>query len=243
VRPVDARANEGNASGADPRPSLFYLFAGGATWPVIHGLYRYKAYGVEQVPSRGGFVLAANHHSNFDPWPLGAAFFPHRYLRFMTKSELFWWPLKVLLYWGGAFPVRRGKADVEAIQTGVQLCQSGHIVVMFPEGTRRQKGLRKNLAAKARGGAAMIALRAGVPLVPAAVFGTDRLIRFARLRVRFGPPIPLDDLKRLELREAAQIAHERLMEGIGRLETAAGQGGATSGDRGPDAVKDESGVD
>ena len=65
-------------------------------------------------------------------------------------------------------------------------------------------------------------LRAGVPLVPAAVFGTDRLIRFARLRVRFGPPIPLDDLKGLELREAAQIAHERLMGEIGRLETADG---------------------
>jgi 1-acyl-sn-glycerol-3-phosphate acyltransferase len=222
VRPVDARATGGNTSGSNPRPSLFYLFAGGTTWPVIRGLYRYKAYGVEQVPSRGGFVLAANHHSNFDPWPLGAAFFPHRYLRFMTKSELFWWPLKVLLYWGGAFPVRRGKADVQAIQTGVQLCQSGHIVAMFPEGTRRRKGQRKNPPAKARGGAAVIALRADVPLVPAAVLGTDRLNRFPRLRVRFGPPIPLDDLKGLELRRAAQIAHERLMREIGRLQAADG---------------------
>jgi 1-acyl-sn-glycerol-3-phosphate acyltransferase len=222
VRSVDAKLNGGNASGVNPRPSLFYLFAGGATWPVIRGLYRYKASGVEQVPSSGGFVLAANHHSNFDPWPLGAAFFPHRYLRFMTKSELFWWPLNVLLYWGGAFPVRRSKADVEAIQTGVQLCQSGHIIVMFPEGTRRRKGRRKNPASKSRRGAALIALRAGVPLVPAAVVGTDRLIRFARLQVRFGSPIPLEDLKGLELRAAAQIAHERLMGEIGRLETASG---------------------
>ncbi|HST16880.1 MAG TPA: lysophospholipid acyltransferase family protein [Gaiellaceae bacterium] len=201
------------------RPSAFYLFAGIVSWPVVYGLYRFKQRGYQDVPRAGGFVLASNHASNFDPWPLGAAFFPGRYLRFMTKSELFWWPLKVLLDWGGAFPVRRGEADVQAIQTAVELCRQGHVVVMFPEGTRRRKGLRKRAHPRARPGAALIALRAGVPLVPAAVLGTDRLARLAPLRVHYGAPIPLDDLQGVDLREAAQIATERLMTEIARLES------------------------
>ena len=201
-----------------PRPSPFYLFAGVVSWPVVYGLYRLRTRGAELVPSSGGFVLASNHNSNFDPWPLGAPFFPRRYLRFMTKSELFWWPLKVLLRAGGAFPVRRGAADVESIQTAVELCRAGHIVVMFPEGTRRAKGLRKRHAARAHAGAALIALRAGVPLVPAAVRGTDRLARFRRLRVVFGAPISLDDLASAEPRRAAEVATERLMAEIARLE-------------------------
>ena len=206
-------------AGAAPRPSRFYRFAGIVSWPVVFYLYRLKHRGHERVPAVGGFVLAANHNSNFDPWPLGAPFYPARYLRFMTKSELFWWPLKVLLEWGGAFPVHRKEADVQAIQTAVELCRCGHIVVMFTEGTRRRKGLRKRTRPKARPGAALIALRAGVPLVPAAVLGTDKLARLHPLRVHYGEPIPLDDLEGLELREAARIATERLMAEIARLES------------------------
>jgi 1-acyl-sn-glycerol-3-phosphate acyltransferase len=190
-------------------------------WPVVYGLYRFEYRGYEDVPAAGGIVLASNHNSNFDPWPLGAAFYPNRYLRFMTKSELFWWPLKVMLGWAGAFPVRRGEADVQAVQTAVELCREGHVVVMFPEGTRRRKGLRKRKHTKARAGAALIALRAGVPLVPAAVLGTDRLSRLARMRVYYGAPIPVDDLQGVELREAAQIVTERLMTEIARLESLA----------------------
>jgi 1-acyl-sn-glycerol-3-phosphate acyltransferase len=205
---------------APPRPSAFYFFAGIVTWPIVFGLYRCRASGFEHVPRAGGFVLASNHYSNFDPWVLAAPFFPRRYLRYMAKSELFWWPLKLLLRWIGAFPVRRGAADVDAIQTSVDLCRAGHIVVMFPEGTRRRKGLRKNVTLKPHAGAAMIALRAGVPLVPAAVIGTSSLTRFGRLRVCFGPSIPLDDLKNSGSRQAAQVASARLMAEIARLEAA-----------------------
>ena len=163
-------------------------------------------------------MLAANHWSNFDPWPLGLPLFPRRYLRFMAKSELFWFPLGALITVGGAFPVRRGLGDEEAIAKAVDLCRAGHVVVMFPEGTRRRKGLRKRHQAKAHTGAARIALLAGAPLVPAAIKGTDRLMRLGPLRVAYGEPIPVADLEGLEPARAAREATDRLMARIQELE-------------------------
>lgn len=200
------------------RPSPVYMLVALASWPVLYGLYRLRAKGREHLPE-GGYVLAANHNSSFDPWPLGLTLFPRRYLRFMGKSELFWTPLKQIVTAAGAFPVRRGERDAAALETAAQLCREGHIVVMFPEGTRRKKGMRKRYEARAHTGAARIALEAGVPLVPAGIVGTDRLGRLARLRVAYGPPVPLDDLAGRE--DAAQVATERLMAAIAELEASA----------------------
>jgi 1-acyl-sn-glycerol-3-phosphate acyltransferase len=188
------------------------------SWPVLYGLFRLRARGKEHLPD-GGYVLAANHNSNLDPWPLGLPLFPRRYLRFMGKSELFWTPFKQFATAAGAFPVRRGESDTAAIETATRLCREGHIVVMFPEGTRRKKGLRKRYQPKAHTGAARIALDAGVPLVPAGIVGTDRLGRFAQLRVAFGPPVALDDLAGSA--DAPRLATERLMAAIGELEASA----------------------
>ena len=198
-------------------PPPFYTFVGLASWPITKFLYRLKATGREHLPKEGGFVLAANHTSNFDPWPLGIPIFPRHTLRFMAKTELFNPILKPLLKAGGAFPVRRGEADYEAIETAVRLAREGEVVVMFPEGTRQRKGLRKKFEAKPHTGAARISLAAGVPLVPAAIKGTDKLARFGPLRVAYGPPIQVDDLKEMTPRDAAQIATDRLMQEIGRL--------------------------
>ena len=197
--------------------SPLYLLAGSISWPVVKVGFRLRARGIENLPD-GGFVLAANHTSNFDPWPLGIPLFPHRQLRFMAKSELFNPILKPILVGGGAFPVRRGQADLEAIGRAVVLVCDGEVVVMFPEGTRRKKGLRKKHEARAHTGAARIALTAGVPLVPAAIKGTDRLSRLAPLRVAYGRPIPLDDLRGREISPAAREATERLMAEIHELE-------------------------
>jgi 1-acyl-sn-glycerol-3-phosphate acyltransferase len=184
----------------------------------MHGLFRFRAEGVENLPRSGGFVLAANHTSNFDPWPLGMALWPDRFLRFMAKSELYWWPLGPVISAGGAFPVRRGERDIEAIRTAIELARGGDVIAMFPEGTRRAKGLRKKYQARAHTGAARIAFEADVPLVPAAISGTDRLARFGPLRVSYGKPIPVDDLRDHEPSVAAREATDRLMAEIARLE-------------------------
>jgi 1-acyl-sn-glycerol-3-phosphate acyltransferase len=197
--------------------SPLYLLAASISWPVVKVGFRLRARGTENLPD-GGFVLAANHTSNFDPWPLGIPLFPHRQLRFMAKSELFNPILKPILVGGGAFPVRRGQADVEAIDHAVDLVRDGEVVVMFPEGTRRKKGLRKKHEPRAHTGAARIALASGAPLVPAAIKGTDRLSRLAPLRVAYGRPIPLDDLRGQEIGPAAREATERLMAEIRELE-------------------------
>lgn len=198
--------------------SPLYLVAGSLSWPVVKGLYRLRARGLEHIPE-GGFVLAANHTSNFDPWPLGIPFLPKRQLRFMAKAELFNPILAPILLAGGAFKVRRGEGDVEAMRTAGELAQAGEIVVMFPEGTRSKKGLRKKHEARPHTGAARIALSAGVPLVPAAIGGTDRLSRLGPLSVAYGEPIDVSDLEGMETKRAAAIATERLMNAIEELKT------------------------
>ena len=197
-------------------PTAFYTFVGALSWPIMHGLFRLEAHGLENLPS-GGLVLAANHTSNFDPWPLGFPLWPQRQLYFMAKVELFNPILATPLRAAGAFPVRRGEHDVQSIETAVRLCREGKIVGMFPEGTRRAKGLRKKFRARPRAGSARIALAAGVPLVPVAIKGTDRLSRLPKLKVSYGKPIPVDDLAGQPPRDAAAEATRRMMAEIERL--------------------------
>jgi 1-acyl-sn-glycerol-3-phosphate acyltransferase len=203
------------------RPPPLYHAIAALSSPVLYGIFRLRASGRENLPASGGYVLACNHISNFDPWAVGLPLWPRRWLRFMAKSELYWWPAKHLLDAAGAFPVHRGLADVEAIETAVRLAREGNVVVMFPEGTRRAKGLVKKHQARPRTGAARIALEAGVPLVPAAVSGTDRLLALGPLRVAYGPSVDIDDLREIsDLRRDAQEATDRLMARIAELEAA-----------------------
>ncbi len=199
------------------RPSVAYLVVGLLSFPVLKLVFRASSRGKEHLPA-GGYVLSSNHWSNFDPWPLGLPLFPSRYLRFMAKSELFWFPLGPFITACGAFPVRRGEKDTVAVQKAIDLCREGQIVVMFPEGTRRRKGIRKRFEARWHTGAARVALGAGVPLVPAAVAGTESLRQLARLKVAYGPPIPLDDLAGAEPEHAAAVATARLRVAVEELE-------------------------
>ncbi len=203
-----------------PRPSSLYSLVAVLSWPVVRLAYRLRATGREHVPD-GGCVVAANHWSNFDPWPLGLPLFPRRFLRFMAKKELFWPPLGWIVRAGGGFRVDRGARDTQAIETAVALCREGHAVVMFPEGTRRSKGLRKRREARWHTGAARIALAAEVPLIPAGIAGTDRLGRLGPLRVAYGPQIETGDLGAMDDGEAAQVATDRLREAISALEQVA----------------------
>lgn len=214
------------ASGQGYSPTVksrTYHFVGAVSSGPIRRIFRFRSKGEENLPREGGFVLSANHSSNIDPWPLGIPLYPGRQLRFMAKSEMYRGPLKWILKGAGAFPVRRGMGDEEAIRKAVELAKSGEVVVIFPEGTRRNKGrikkhFNKKLRARPRSGAARVALLAGVPLVPAAIGGTESLMKLGPLRVAYGKPIDLSDLDGDDIRRSSKVATERLMEAIYELE-------------------------
>ena len=193
-----------------PQPTLLYSLIALLSWPIVRVVFRYRAFDRAKLPTDGGYVLAAGHASNLDPWALGLDLWPRRFLRFMAKSELFWFPLGPVLGAVGAFKVHRGQADRAAIATAVQLARDGHVIAMFPEGTRRRKGLRKRYEAQAHSGAARIAIEAGVPLVPTGIKGTDGLRRLQPWRVRYGSP--------LELGTDPAETTARLMDAIHELE-------------------------
>ena len=98
------------------RPTAVYNVIAVLSAPVLYGLFRLRARGRENLPAEGGYVLACNHVSSLDPWPLGLPLWPRRFLRFMAKSELYWFPLRLIVAGAGAFPVRRGQGDTVAIE-------------------------------------------------------------------------------------------------------------------------------
>jgi 1-acyl-sn-glycerol-3-phosphate acyltransferase len=166
---------------------LFYFFKALLTLLFIF-FNRWRVEGRENVPARGGVILASNHTSYADP-PLVGTACPRRVF-FMAKQELFRMPL---LGWliprVHSFPVRRGKGDRRALREAVRLLNRGEVVLIFPEGTRSPNGRLQPPEL----GAAMVALMSGAPVVPMALIGSDRLLpqhsplpRPAKVTVRFG---------------------------------------------------------
>jgi len=208
-------------SGPRVRMDAWQRFMGGLLWGPMKTLYRLQAEGVENLPAEGGYVLASNHLSNFDPWILAYPLWPRRRLRSMAKSELFNPVLAPLLRASGAFPVRRGGMDRDAYRTAVEIVRAGEVLLVFPEGARRAKGRWKGERRRrqqVQSGAARIALSAGGAIVPAALIGTDRLTRLGPVRVAFGAPLETDGLECRSRHEAAETLTGRLMTAIRELE-------------------------
>ena len=153
----------------------------------------HRAYGRERVPREGGLVVAANHFSWIDPPALGVA--SPRTLYFMAKVEAHRVPgLGQLMRSFGAFAVRRGESDRDAVRTMRQIVRDGNALGMFVEGTRQTSGV----PGVVQPGAAMVAIAEGVPLVPAAIHGSHewRLGNFKPVSVAFGEPMSFDGLPR-----------------------------------------------
>jgi perosamine synthetase len=194
-----------------------YRVVAGLARPVCGMLFRPDAQGLENVPASGGFVLSSNQLSNLDGFALAYTLYP-RQIRWMAKAELFVPVFGAIASKLGLFPVRRGEGDVGAVHTAVELARSGYAIGIFPEGTRRSKGLRKKHRARPHSGAARVALAAGVPLVPAAVVGTERLTAFRRWQIAFGEPVSVGDLP-AHPRLAAHEVTERVWTAISALES------------------------
>ncbi|MBQ7705854.1 MAG: 1-acyl-sn-glycerol-3-phosphate acyltransferase [Selenomonadaceae bacterium] len=151
-------------------------------------LFRPKIIGSENLPTTGGFILSANHVSNWDP-PVLATFI-EREVFYMAKEELF----KNAVFAAAirklhAFPVKRDSADKNAIKTAVKVLKDGGCLGIFPEGTRSKTGK----LGKAESGVSLIAAMTKAPIIPAAIINTDKIFsaetKFPRLAVVYGKPI------------------------------------------------------
>ena len=126
---------------------------------------------IDDIPTDGPLILAANHASNFDAIVLGAWLIPRlgRRIHWLGKKELFDWPI---VGWaatnGGVHPVDRGAADIDAFRLAQRILNEGQVLFVFPEGTRSPDGSLQ----EARDGLAVLALRTGAPIVPLGIAGS-----------------------------------------------------------------------
>jgi 1-acyl-sn-glycerol-3-phosphate acyltransferase len=160
---------------------------------LVHISTPLRVYGTERVPRRGGAVFAFNHFSWLDPAAFGAA--SPRTVHFMAKSEIHRVPgLGQLIRAFGTFSVRRGESDREAVRLMRKIVSDGHALGLFVEGTRQWSGVPGQVLP----GAAMAALQEDVPVVPAAIHGSQtwRPGNFAPVSIAWGEPMRFDGLPR-----------------------------------------------
>lgn len=173
-----------------PGDTWFFRFAHAVIPPVFTRAYHMKIRGLEHIPRVGAVVLACNHVSNIDPVFLGVAC--QRQVHFMAKSELWKFrPLGWVVDGLGAFPVRRGEADRDAVRHALELLDQRAVVGIFPEGRRQPEGTLGQFQT----GVALLSLRPGVTTIPVVMRGTNHVVRnrrlsFPRVTVTFGPPVP-----------------------------------------------------
>lgn len=171
----------------------------GVTWavgrltvqPTVAIATRLKVYGRERVPLEGGCVLACNHFSWVDPPVLGGA--SPRAVYFMAKVEAHRIPgLGTVIRSFGAFPVRRGESDREAVRTMRRIVSDGHPLGLFAEGTRQLSGV----PGKVQPGAAMVAIQEDVPVIPVAIHGSQfwSAGNFRPVSLAWGMPMRFDGL-------------------------------------------------
>jgi 1-acyl-sn-glycerol-3-phosphate acyltransferase len=202
---------------------LLYRVARDLIVAICRVYWRVRIEGKEHVPAKGPFVLAPVHRSFIDFGLAGAV--TRRRMRFMTKEEMF--ESKILgrlLSALGAFPVHRGGADREALRRSIEVIKGGEPLVIFPEGTRRSGPVVSDLFE----GAAYVALRTGVPIVPVGIGGSERALRKGetlprpvRVHVIVGEPIRVDGTgtgdSRRPSRRAVHELTQRLQAEVQRL--------------------------
>ncbi len=172
--------------------------------------------GRERIPPSGPFLLVANHCSQFDPPLLGWAtgYQVRRVIYFMGKEEMRHWPI---IGWladrSGVFFVRRGEGDRAAQRQALALWEAGKPVGVFPEGTRSRDGRMREI----KPGAALLAIRAGVPILPVGIAGTHRIFSRGRMPRRSKVTFRIGEPFTLPHQPGGRLDRQALEEGTTRI--------------------------
>jgi 1-acyl-sn-glycerol-3-phosphate acyltransferase len=179
---------------------------------------RYQVIGIRNFPSSGPALVVSNHISNWDPLMVGVAM--PRQINFIAKSELSRIPLVGYLFkaWG-VVPIKRGHSDREALSKSLELLKNGKVMGIFIEGKRNLGN--PEIMIKPQPGAAMLALKGAVPVVPVAVINTNRIMRsLKRVKVIIGKPIDFSaklNLKNLDRKDKYSWVSTELITTIQKL--------------------------
>lgn len=184
------------------------------------GYLRLQTIDLENIPEKGGVILAPNHPSDLDSFILGTAI--RRQLHTMGKEELFRRHFAGFIFRKlNAFPVKRGRFDRESIRTAVNVLKEGNVIDMYPEGTVSKDGSLQ----EPKLGTAFIALQAKVPVVPVAIIGSfgvmskgKRFPRPHKVIIRFGKPLYFDEYyDKPYNKEILRIVTTRIMKEVKKL--------------------------
>ncbi len=197
------------------RPDLMYEFVRLVLTPYLLIFYRARCIDSDKVPAEGPAIIAPNHFSFLDHFFV--AVYLRRKVHFMAKSQLFTRPIQTVYTHGGVFPVRRGQRDEEAFKTADVILKRGGLIVMYIEGGRSRSG---DLG-EPRPGIGRLALQYGVPIVPTAIAGTERVrnwkkLQFPKVTVQFGDPIRFEQVES-PTRDQSQAASEIVFEEVRTL--------------------------
>lgn len=209
-----------------PTPVMYRVLAG-ILRPMLRAVTRYEVSGLEHVPTHGGFLVTANHVSHIDPLPWAHVLYNHGWAPvFLAKSTLFDAPgVGTILRHAGQVRVDRERPTAaQALAPAIAALDAGKCVAVYPEGSLTRDPDQWPMRGKT--GAARLALHSGCPVIPIAQWGAqDLLPRYAkvprpsrhrtRVRVRFGRPVDLDDLRAGPMSAAAVAsATDRIMQAI-----------------------------
>lgn len=198
------------------KPSRLYT----ALLPVVRAVFAtvlpIRYHGLENLRNQDApYILMGNHLSLMDPFIMAVAA-PKEQIRFIGKKEL--WRSKIVAWFCRslkAIPVDRHNTDMEAMRACMRVTREGHVLGIFPEGTRHHQGVMQELES----GVALIALRAKVPLIP--VYITGKVAPFRPLDVYVGQPIGMDDLRQQGINtDTCQLLLGRITQTYAALEAA-----------------------
>ena len=196
---MHARARE---RGVNP---IVYWLTRALFQPFAHLYWRMSRIGREHIPTSGPVIFASNHRSFLDPFVIGTI--ARRPMYYVAKQEIFKYRLVAwFLNSLGAFPVRRGAADADMLETARAILERGDCVLMFPEGTRTRPGA----LGRPKRGVGRLALETGAPIVPVAVRGTEAVrkgwwIRPHKVRIRIGRPLTFPKVEKPSQQLAAAV--------------------------------------